>query len=92
MPYRLVRSTYIGFRNDVARRLSHVEGDFLISEIVGEVSDDTGIKLRKAFGRSYLTLDDLPGVINLNLPGRDRETLMRAFRGLKPNEKIELRR
>jgi len=80
----------VGFRSPLTAMLDHVDADFTVYEEVGEVSIETCRQIRRVFGRSYLTLDDLPGVINLKLPGRDRDVLMKALRGLKPDEKIKL--
>lgn len=80
----------MGFRSPLTAMLDHVDADFTVYEEVGEVSIETCRQIRRVFGRSYLTLDDLPGVINLKLPGRDRDVLMKALRGLKPDEKIKL--
>ncbi|WP_148206235.1 hypothetical protein [Thermococcus gammatolerans] len=89
---KLLKARYVGFRSPLTAMLDHVDADFTLYEEVGEVSVETCKLIRKVFGRSYLTLDDLPGVLKLKLPGRDREVLMRALSGLKPDEKLKLER
>lgn len=50
MPYLLVKSSYIGFDNPVAYALDHIEGDFAVEEIIGEISEDTAMKIEEALG------------------------------------------
>ncbi len=82
----------MGFRSPLSQMLDHVDADFTVYEEVGEVSAEAFRIIRRAFGRSYLTLDDLPGIISLEIPGRDRDALMKALQGLKPDEKLVLGR
>ncbi|ALM75667.1 hypothetical protein [Thermococcus barophilus] len=92
MPYQLVKSSYIGFKSELGRRLAHIDGDFLISEVIGKVSDDAGQLIIRSLKRSYFTLDDLPRLPLEELGEGDRKTLLRALKELKKGEKIEIKR
>jgi len=72
--------------------LDHVDADFTIYEEVGEVSIETCRQIRKALGRDYITLADLPRIPLEGMNEGDKQLIMRALRGLKPDEKLKLGR
>jgi len=72
--------------------LDHVDADFTIYEEVGEVSIETCRRIRKALGRDYITLADLPRIPLEGMNEGDKQLIMRALRGLKPDEKLKLGR
>ena len=72
--------------------LDHVDADFTIYEEAGEVSIETCRQIRKALGRDYITLADLPRIPLEGMNEGDKQLIMRALRGLKPDEKLKLGR
>ncbi|WP_297439416.1 hypothetical protein [Thermococcus sp.] len=92
MRYLLVKSSYTGFSTELGRRLAHIDGDFLICEVIGEISAQAGETLRKRLGRSYFTLDDFPRLPLEELGEGDKAVVMRALKGLKKDEKVEIKR
>jgi len=82
----------VGFRSPLTAMLDHVDADFTIYEEVGEVSIETCRQIRKALGRDYITLADLPRIPLEGMNEGDKQLIMRALRGLKPDEKLKLGR
>ena len=79
----------MGFRSPLSSMLDHVDADFTIYEEVGEVSIETCRQIRKALGRDYITLADLPRIPIEGIDEGERQVIMRALRGLKPDEKLK---
>jgi hypothetical protein len=89
---KLLKARYVGFRSPLTAMLDHVDADFTIYEEVGEVSIETCRRIRKALGRDYITLADLPRIPLEGMNEGDKQLIMRALRGLKPDEKLKLGR
>ena len=91
MPYQLVKSSYIGFKTYIAEALSHGEGDFLVEEIIGEISDDTAIKIKEALGLE-ITLINAPLIPIDEIDEGDKMVLLKALQTLEGNEVLRIRR
>ena len=91
MPYQLVKSSYIGFKTYVAEALSHGEGDFLVEEVIGEISDDTAMKIEEALGLE-ITLANAPLIPIDEIDEGDRVVLLKALQTLEDNEVLRIRR
>jgi len=91
MPYQLVKSSYIGFKTYIAEALSHGEGDFLVEEIIGEISDDTAMKIKEALGLE-ITLINAPLIPIDEIDEGDKMVLLKALQTLEGNEVLRIRR
>ena len=91
MPYQLVKSSYIGFKTYIAGALSHGEGDFLVEEVIGEISDDTAMKIEEALGLE-ITLANAPLIPIDEIDEGDRVVLLKALQTLEDNEVLRIRR
>ena len=92
MPYQLVKSSYIGFKTYIAEALSHGEGDFLVEEVIGEISDDTVMKIEEALGELEITLTNAPLIPIDEINEGDRMVLLKALQTLESNEVLRIRR
>ncbi|AMM54746.1 hypothetical protein QDY65_10215 [Pyrococcus kukulkanii] len=84
----LVKSLYIGFKTHIGAGLAHIEGDFEVKEVVGEISPKAAHILRKRF--PYITLADAPLIPLEELDERDRQLLIKALAGLKEDERLKI--
>ncbi|HIP89122.1 MAG TPA: hypothetical protein EYH24_04105 [Thermococcus paralvinellae] len=91
MPYQLVKSSYIGFKTYIAEALSHGEGDFLVEEVIGEISDDTAMKIKEALGLE-ITLINAPLIPIDEIDEGDKMVLLKALQTLEGNEVLRIRR
>ncbi|HIP74816.1 MAG TPA: hypothetical protein EYH13_01410 [Thermococcus paralvinellae] len=91
MPYQLVKSSYIGFKTYIAEALSHGEGDFLVEEVIGEISDDTAMKIKEALGLE-ITLINAPLIPIDEIDDGDKMVLLKALQTLEGNEVLRIRR
>ena len=82
----------MGFRSPLSAMLDHVDADFTIYEEIEEVSIETYRLIRKALGRDYITLADLPRIPLEKMSKEGRAVIMRAIYNLKSDERLKLER
>ena len=92
MPCLLLKSSYIGFDNPVAYALDHIEGDFVVEEIIGEISEDTAMKIEEALGGLEITLANAPLIPLDEIDEGDRQLLLKALQTLENDEMLKIRR
>ncbi len=79
----------MGFRSPLSAMLDHVDADFTVYEEVGEVSMEACRLIKRALGKDYITLADLPRIPLEGIDEGERQVIMKALRGLKPDEKLK---
>ncbi|AEH24793.1 hypothetical protein PYCH_11120 [Pyrococcus yayanosii CH1] len=84
----LVKSSYIGFKTRIGAGLAHIEGDFEVKEVIGEISSKAAHILRRRF--PYITLADAPLIPLEELDEGDRQLLIKALSSLKENERLKI--
>ncbi len=82
----------MGFRSPLSAMLDHVDADFTIYEEVGKVSMEACRLIKRALGKDYITLADLPKIPFEKMNKEDRCTLTKAFHNLKPDDRLKLER
>nr|AHJ10942.1 hypothetical protein [uncultured Thermococcaceae archaeon] len=92
MPYLLVKSSYIGFDTPIAYALDHIEGDFAVEEIIGEISEETVMKIEEALGGLEITLANAPLIPLDEIDEGDRQLLLKALQTLESDEVLKIRR
>ncbi|NJE08026.1 hypothetical protein E3E31_05730 [Thermococcus sp. M39] len=90
--YHLIKRSYMGFSSYVSYVLDHFEGDFIIEEDLGELSEDTVKKIEEALGGLEITLANAPLIPLDDIDEGDRQLLLKALQTLESNEVLRIRR